>query len=308
MAARDTPHAVSEADGEGVVRSPLVWENLDQRQLDDAYDQSIYAPNAEQIAERRKSANRDALRFLKPPLREAYGPSEIEKVDIYTTDRSNAPLFVFIHGGAWRGGVSSQWAYMAEPFVRAGAHFVAVDFINILDSAGDLFPMVDQIQRALAWVFNNASAFRGDPMRIFAGGHSSGSHLCGCAMVADWKTRGLPENMIKGALLSSGMYDLRPVRLSKRSEYVQFTDRMVEELSPLNHIEKVRAPLVLTYGTCESPEFQRQAQVFHQALTKAGKAAELRVGRGYNHFEIQETLGNPYGLLGRSALSLMGLR
>jgi len=31
------------------------------------------------------------------------------------------------------------------------------------------------------------------------------------------------------------------------------------------------------------------------------------VGEPYNHFELPETLGNPYGLLGQAALELMGL-
>ena len=39
----------------------------------------------------------------------------------------------------------------------------------------------------------------------------------------------------------------------------------------------------------------------------AGKPAQLIVGEGYNHFEIAETLANPYGLLGRAVLARMGL-
>jgi arylformamidase len=34
----------------------------------------------------------------------------------------------------------------------------------------------------------------------------------------------------------------------------------------------------------------------------------LLVAENYNHFELPETLGNPYGLLGRAALDLMGFR
>ena len=34
---------------------------------------------------------------------------------------------------------------------------------------------------------------------------------------------------------------------------------------------------------------------------------ELIAGQGYNHFEMIETLANPYGLLGRAALDLMKL-
>ena len=39
----------------------------------------------------------------------------------------------------------------------------------------------------------------------------------------------------------------------------------------------------------------------------AGKEVKLIVGEGYNHFEIPETMANPYGLLGRAVLELMGL-
>jgi arylformamidase len=39
----------------------------------------------------------------------------------------------------------------------------------------------------------------------------------------------------------------------------------------------------------------------------AGKPVQLLVGEGYNHFEMYETLANPYGLLGRAVLEQMNL-
>jgi arylformamidase len=105
----------------------------------------------------------------------------------------------------------------------------------------------------------------------------------------------------------SGMYDLTPVRLSARSRYVAFDDDTVAALSPLRHLDWLHAPLVVAYGTCETPEFQRQNREFAAAVEASGKVVELLVGEHYNHFELPETLGNPYGLLGRAALDLMGL-
>ena len=43
------------------------------------------------------------------------------------------------------------------------------------------------------------------------------------------------------------------------------------------------------------------------AVKAAGKPIELIVGEGYNHFEMLETLNNPYGLLGRTVFKQMGL-
>jgi arylformamidase len=103
------------------------------------------------------------------------------------------------------------------------------------------------------------------------------------------------------------MYDLKPVRLSKRSKYVAFTDEMEDKLSTQRHLERINCPVVLAHGTYETPEFQRQTREFAAALKAAGKKVTLLVGEGYNHFEIPETMANPYGLLGRAALELMGL-
>ncbi len=65
---------------------------------------------------------------------------------------------------------------------------------------------------------------------------------------------------------------------------------------------------MLAYGTYETPEFQRQSRDFVAAVKAAGKPAELLVGEGYNHFEMLETLANPYGLLGRAAFAQMRLQ
>jgi acetyl esterase/lipase len=68
-----------------------------------------------------------------PPVAHSYGPTQIETLDIYRTRRPNAPISIFIHGGAWRGGFAKNFAYAAELFVHAGAHFVVPDFINVIE-------------------------------------------------------------------------------------------------------------------------------------------------------------------------------
>jgi arylformamidase len=284
----------------------LIWRDMDQQDLDEAYDQAVYAFNRDNIFERGREANARALAKIGPPRRVNYGPPDIEQNLIYRTQRSGAPTLIFIHGGAWHSGRSAP-AAMAEVHVKAGAHFVSVDFDGVEDTGGDLFPMVDQCRRAVAWVFHNAASFGGDPNRIYLSGHSSGAHLAGCVLITEWVKQGLPADIIKGALLGSGMYDLKPVRLSSRSSYVKFTDDMEEALSAQRHLDRIRTPLILTYGTLETPEFQRQSRDFASALTVVGKPVRLLVGQGYNHFETQETLANPYGFMGRAALEMMNL-
>jgi arylformamidase len=289
------------------VKGPLVWLDMDQQEIDDAYDQSVWAPNQPHISKRRALWS-DAIRVRLRPERVAYGPTEIEKLDIYKTKTPNAPMRVFLHGGAWRGGSAKDSAYPAEMFVSAGAHYVAVDFIAVEQAKGNLMMMADQVRRAVAWVYKNAASFGGDPNRLYLAGHSSGAHLAGVVLVTDWqKDFALPSDIVKGGLLMSGMYDLKPVRLSKRSNYVKFTDEVEQALSTQRHLDKLNAPIVLAHGTLESPEFQRQTRDFAAAVKAAGKPVQLIVGEGYNHFELPETFGNPYGLMGRAALEQMKL-
>ena len=242
-------------------KGPRVWMDLDQVELDAAYDQSVYAP-----------------------------------------------IFVFVHGGAWRSGVAKDYAYPAELFVNAGVNYIALDFIDVGAANGDIGVMADQVRRGIAWAYQNAASYGGDARRFYVGGHSSGGHLCGVALTTDWhKDFGLPADMIKGGLCMSGIYDLKPVRLSKRSSYVKFTDAMEESMSSQRQIEKLRAPIIVTYGTNETPEFQRQSRDFAAAVKAAGKPVEVVEAQNYDHFEMCETLSHPYGPNGRAALGLMKL-
>jgi arylformamidase len=193
--------------------------------------------------------------------------------------------------------------------LTAGVHFVVPDFAWVQDVDGSLMTLADQVRRAVAWVYTNAASFGGDPDRLYLSGHSSGAHLGGVVLVTDWQKHfGLPPDIVKGAVLISGMYDLQPVRLSKRSQYVHFDDETEAALSTQRHLDRLSTPLILAYGTLESPEFQRQSRAFAGAVQATGKPVELIVGEGYNHFEIQETLGNPFGLGGRAVLKQMQLQ
>ena len=301
MAESSSPAAVARTKG------PIVWLEMDQQELDDAYDQTVYAPNQPLLAKRRAAASESALQRFQPE-RAAYGASEYEQLDIYKTPKPNAPVNVYVHGGAWRNGKAKDFAFAAEMFVNAGANFVVLDFMQIQETGGNLLPMAQQVRNAVAWVYKNAARFGADPSRVYITGHSSGAHLSGCALVTDWqKDFGLPPDVLKGGLLISGMYDLKAVRLSKRSEYVKFTDEVEQALSSQRHLDKLHAPITVAYGTQETPEFQRQSRDFAAAVKAAAKPVELIVGESLNHFEMQETLGNPYGIGGRAALKMLNL-
>jgi len=103
-------------------KGPLVYGEYDQEELDFAYDQIPWAPNFDAVLlERLPARNAATLARIDPPRRLSYGPTEIEKLDLYTSQQTNAPIHVHIHGGAWRGGAASDMAFLSEMFVDAGA-------------------------------------------------------------------------------------------------------------------------------------------------------------------------------------------
>src|SRR6266852_5157616 len=106
-------------------KGPPVWLDMDQKELDDAYDQLVYAPNRDQLTKRRIANGAAARARIGEPLRFAYGPTPIEGLDLYRSAPSSrakeggehAPVAIFVHGGAWRSGSASEFTFLAEPLV-----------------------------------------------------------------------------------------------------------------------------------------------------------------------------------------------
>lgn len=287
-----------------------VYLGYTQKELDDAYDQLVYAPNRDQILARMAVNSELVRKRIGAPERLKYGAPGIEGMDLYRarSGKGPFPVHLYIHGGAWRRGLAKDYAYPAETYVNAGAHYIAIDFNNVDETNGELAPMAEQVRRAIAWAWKNAASFGGDASRLYVSGTSSGAHFGGVAATTDWTRYGLPANPVRGYVLCSGMYDLKGPRLSKRSAYVKFTDEVEDKLSPIRHLARVNAPIAVLFGSLETPEFQRQGREFADALTRAGKSCEQIFAEHYNHFEIQETLGHPYGPLGRAVLAMMRLK
>lgn len=284
----------------------FVWRDMTQDDLDRAYNQSAYAPNREQILARFASNSVLARDRIGMAQRLRYGDGDKEGIDFFSAHEGTAPCVIMIHGGAWRSGLAANYAFLAELFVNAGVHCALPDFDWVQDVGGDLLVLADQVGRAVAHICTHADPLNINSERIFICAHSSGSHLA-ASVLTGFRDRvdGLHDNSIRAALLCSGMYDLEPVRLSARSEYVAFTDEVEQVLSPMRHMDKMRTPMIVAHGTHETPEFSRQTLEFAEALEKRGLLLQSIVAENCNHFEVLETLANPYGLLGRAALEMI---
>ena len=77
-------------------KGPSVWLDMDQVELDAAYDQIYYSPLQAQIISRLASNSELVRARLGVPRREAYGPTDVEKLDIHRTARANAPMIMSV--------------------------------------------------------------------------------------------------------------------------------------------------------------------------------------------------------------------
>ena len=285
-----------------------VFLDYTQKELDDAYDQRVWAKNAGEVIKRYGTSSA-AVRAKYKLETKAYGDGEDSKLDIFRPVRSapaaGAPIQLFIHGGAWRGGRKEMYSFPAPAFVENGAIYIAIGFSSIPKVR--LPEMAHQVRSAIAWAYKNAKSFGGDPERLFISGHSSGGHLCGVALVTDWSRWGVPATAVKGGLSVSGMYELNPVMLSARSSYVKISEEEKAALSSQRHLDRIACPVTFAYGDGESPEFKRQSRDMAAALKAKGKPSTLLEVKGANHFEIIETLAKPDCALGKEALRQMGL-
>ena len=238
-------------------------------------------PHADEIIRRYSEASSAVRKRIGEPRTEAYGTTSPETLDIYGRGEK---AFVFVHGGAWKRQSSREQAFPAEPIIAAGAAYVALNFANL--PTVTLPEMAAQVCRGIEWVYKNLSK------NLVLCGHSSGGHLGAVALTK------LPY--IRKALLVSGLYDLLPVRLSARNDYVRLDERLEHEYSPIRHLERIKCPVTVAWAEKESAEFYRQSKEFAQKL-----GAPTLIGKGLNHFEIIETMAEPRSPLGRAALNML---
>lgn len=301
VAGENSPPAVG-------VQSPAaaspVFLDYSREQLDKAYDQSLWAPQMAEL-EANDGATSAAVRLTMPPRTEQYGPSDVERIDVFApADARGVPILVFIHGGAWTRNSRQDASFAAPNFVGHGAAYLAPDFGSL--KSARLPDLVENCRRALEWTVRNAAGFGGDPDRVFLSGHSSGAHLAACVLVTDWAKHGLPADAIKGALLLSGMYDLYPILLSSRSTYLHVTPEEEAALSPMRHLDRITCPIAIVSADEDSPEFKRQSAVFADALEGMGRLASRSVAFNTNHFQEAEQLGHPDSMVSQVALSMIG--
>lgn len=241
----------------------------------------------------------------------SYGETERQKVDIFGVEilPGEAPIFVYIHGGYWQDLSRELSSYVAPPLCKAGAVVVIVGYD--LAPTAPIPEITGQCKKALAYSLNLAK-LRGSS-GVYICGHSAGGHLTAMMLSVDWMSECMLANsMIKGAILVSGVFDLRPLVGTYINDPLKMTREIAWECSPMNHIDEIisrssKRQIIVVVGKHDSPEFRRQSKEFEQRLRDGGISTKYIDVTDTDHFNVVENLQNDDYLLTKEIVNLMNL-
>jgi arylformamidase len=273
--------------------------------LEFQYNPRVSVPEYPELAKRRAEESRKARAALKSWLNVPYGNSPREVLDIYGAGKPDGPVFVYIHGGYWRSGSKDDNCNFAPAFVERGVTVVLVEY--------DLCPkvtvtdIVGQTRASIGWVYRNISRYSGNPSKLFISGHSAGGHLVAMALAYDWEKEGPPPDLIKGAVASSGVYDLDMVMHVSANEQIRMTPEIAKQNSPLSHPPRVPCPVIVTVGSSEPDGWKQMSKDYYQFCKAHGVDCEYLEVPGANHYTMSDHMTDAQSPLTQAILKLMGL-
>ncbi len=285
--------------------SQTSYKGFRQDELEYQYNPRASVADYPEISKKKAAASKEVRSTLKSWLDVPYGSSPREMMDIYPSAQGGGPVLVYYHGGYWRGSRKEDNCNFAPTFVNRGANVVVVEY--------DLCPkvtvsdIVRQARASIAWLYRNIERYSGNREKLFISGHSAGAHLAAMILAHDWEREGLPRDVIKGAVLTSGVYDLEMVMQIAANAEIRMTPELVQENSPFLHPPRPICPTLVSVGGAEPAGWQRMSEEFFNLCRQRGLDCQYFVVPGANHFTLPEHLSNTESPLTRAMLKQMGI-
>ncbi|ESP05049.1 hypothetical protein LOTGIDRAFT_211849 [Lottia gigantea] len=242
-----------------------------------------------------KEGTRTAKWSLEVETDISYGPTPFQKLDVYIdkkTSKKGSPILIFIHGGYWQDLSREMSGYLAPPLCHAGATVIPVGYD--LAPSVSMDEIVSQIKRAVAFIFKLAKERQSSG--IYLCGHSAGAQLAAIMLTSEFgEDDAFDCELIKGALLVSGVYDLRPLVSTYINEPLKLTSEDAWRFSPSNFISEIAnqsrgREILLAVGEYDPPEFRRQTGEMEKSLRDKGIKTRYFDIPDTDHFNVVEKL------------------
>lgn len=229
--------------------------------------------------------------------------SDNNTLDIYSFDgASNAPVMIYVHGGAWTIGDKSSVGDKPQYFNSKGYVFISVNYRLVPDVAVE--NQFDDIDHALRWVHDNVSLYGGNPNNLHLMGHSAGAHMVSNAAVNPGR---LAATMIHSGAIRTVIsndtrsYNIPALAATHRGRLPRMMGRVFgndpvrwQALSPIYNIRRGRKPAFLILWSGQGDQESRSifANNFATALSNNGTSAIVFDGSRYNHRDINRNIGH----------------
>ncbi len=193
------------------------------------------------------------------------------------------PVVVYVHGGGWSGGSKEIGLGWTVDFAEGGYFAVTINYRLSGDAP---FPAaVHDCKAAVRFLRAHAAELSIDPQRIGLWGHSAGGHLSALVGASgnDWKLEGEVEPTgvsaeVRCVASVSGPVDLTKFRGPRaRSVLAPWLGQEPAEYeanaraaSPLTYLDARDPPVLIVHGTADRLVPLEQAELFKEALERAG--------------------------------------
>jgi len=125
--------------------SEVVYKGFRQDEMEYQYNPRVSVPEFPELSKLRAAQARKVRESAKSWLDVPYGNSPREKLDIYAADKVGGPVFVYLHGGYWRGGSKEDNCNFAPTLTVRGATVVLIEYdlcpqVTVSDIVGEIIP------------------------------------------------------------------------------------------------------------------------------------------------------------------------
>jgi pectinesterase len=227
----------------------------------------------------------DSVKVERDIVYATYGERKV-MLDLYLPKQPSTakiPCIVVIHGGGWRSGDKTRFAAIAGHLAEQGFAAACIGY-RLLPEVEFPAPIVD-CKAAVRWVRTNAAQHGIDPDRIGAIGGSAGGHLVAMLGTSDKepKLEGPGGNPGISSRVQAVVAMATPADMSKFAERTKIDKDLVTLISPVTHVSKDSAPVLLLHGTKDNLVPMAQSELLLSLYQKAGAHAELFKVEGAPH-------------------------
>lgn len=191
------------------------------------------------------------------------------------TEKGPAPCVLLIHGGGWGQGTPAKYYPIAEELKSMGYTVACLQYRLIRQEQepdNTVFDAVADAQDAFQFLIANADSLEIDPRRIVLCGGSAGAHLA--AGVAQFKHYG--QSTVNPDIKPVALIFFNPVIDTSVDGYGnQSIGEKWEDISPLHKVKPGLPPTITFHGTADKTTPFKGAELFHQAMLKAGNESTL---------------------------------